>query len=73
MEEAAEGLMRSRIIADSLRVIQTKIPPTTQLVAVSKTFPVQDVQYAYDAGQRKFGENYLQELLEKQALVLLTD
>lgn len=35
------------------------------LVAVSKTKPVPDIKEAYEAGQRDFGENYVQELLEK--------
>lgn len=37
-----------------------------QLVAVSKTKPVDDILALYAAGQRDFGENYMQELLEKQ-------
>ncbi|MBN9483743.1 MAG: YggS family pyridoxal phosphate enzyme [Bacteroidetes bacterium 43-93] len=37
------------------------------LVAVSKTKPVSDIQDLYDLGQRDFGENYVQELEEKQA------
>lgn len=37
------------------------------LVAVSKIKPVSDIQALYDIGQRDFGENYVQELLEKQA------
>ncbi len=37
------------------------------LVAVSKTKPVHDIQALYDLGQRDFGENYVQELVEKQA------
>lgn len=36
-----------------------------RLVAVSKTKPISAVQEAYDAGHRDFGENYVQELLEK--------
>lgn len=36
------------------------------LIAVSKTKPIEDLQEAYDAGQRKFGENMVQELVEKQ-------
>ncbi|HSR39599.1 MAG TPA: YggS family pyridoxal phosphate-dependent enzyme [Phnomibacter sp.] len=36
------------------------------LVAVSKTKPVKDIQALYDMGQRDFGENYVQELVEKQ-------
>jgi len=37
-----------------------------KLLAVSKTKPAQDLREAYVAGQRKFGENYLQEALDKQ-------
>ncbi|MBS1776705.1 MAG: YggS family pyridoxal phosphate-dependent enzyme [Bacteroidetes bacterium] len=37
------------------------------LVAVSKTKPVADIQALYNLGQRDFGENYVQELVEKQA------
>lgn len=36
-----------------------------RLVAVSKTKPASDVREAYEAGQRDFGENYVQEVLEK--------
>lgn len=36
------------------------------LVAVSKTKPVSDIQTLYNLGQRDFGENYVQELVEKQ-------
>ncbi|ORY99910.1 YggS family pyridoxal phosphate enzyme, partial [Syncephalastrum racemosum] len=36
-----------------------------RLVAVSKYKPAEDLQYAYDAGQRHFGENYVQELVSK--------
>jgi len=39
------------------------------LVAVSKTKPVEDIQALYDLGQRDFGENYVQELVDKQALL----
>lgn len=37
------------------------------LIAVSKTKPSSDIQALYDMGQRDFGENYVQELVEKQA------
>ncbi len=36
------------------------------LVAVSKTKPAVDIEELYNAGQRHFGENYVQELMEKQ-------
>jgi hypothetical protein len=37
-----------------------------QLVAVSKTKPVEDIKDFYDLGHRDFGENYVQELVDKQ-------
>ena len=36
------------------------------LVAVSKTKPAEDIKALYDQGQRDFGENYVQELVDKQ-------
>ncbi len=39
------------------------------LVAVSKTKPVEDIQALYDLGQRDFGENYVQELVDKEAVL----
>ncbi|MCS7013115.1 MAG: YggS family pyridoxal phosphate-dependent enzyme [Chloroherpetonaceae bacterium] len=44
---------------------------TVKLVAVSKTKPAEMIREAYEAGQRIFGENYVQELLQKQAHPLL--
>jgi PLP dependent protein len=37
------------------------------LVAVSKTKPIEDIKALYDLGQRDFGENYVQELVDKQS------
>lgn len=42
-------------------------PSTVRLIAVSKTFPIDAVRAAYDAGQRDFGENRVQEALQKIA------
>lgn len=42
-------------------------PANVTLVAVSKIKPVSDIKALYDLGQRDFGENYVQELVEKQA------
>ncbi len=39
------------------------------LVAVSKTKPVEDIKALYDLGQRDFGENYVQELVDKEAVL----
>lgn len=46
-----------------------KLPEGVQLVAVSKTHPVQAVQEVYDLGQKVFGENKVQELMEKYPLL----
>jgi PLP dependent protein len=40
-------------------------PSSVRLIAVSKTFPIDAVRAAYDAGQREFGENRVQEGLQK--------
>lgn len=50
---------------DNYHRIQEELGPSVNLVAVSKTKPVSDIRALYDAGQRDFGENYVQELLEK--------
>jgi len=47
-------------------IIQELAPKNVVLVAVSKTKPASDIQELYDLGQRDFGENYVQELQEKQ-------
>lgn len=56
-------------IANNLINIKTKLPKYVTLVAVSKTKPVADLMEAYNAGQRIFGENYVQELVEKHELM----
>lgn len=43
-----------------------RAPDSVQLLAVSKTFPAAAVRAAYAAGQRQFGESYVQEALTKQ-------
>jgi len=48
-------------------VKSTFIRPDCLLIAVSKTKPLEDLQAAYDAGIRDFGENKVQELVAKQA------
>lgn len=51
------------------RINTVKHAQKVTLIAVSKTKPASDLQQAIDAGQKHFGENYLQEALEKiQAL-----
>jgi len=52
-------------IQDNLLQIKQSLPASVTLVAVSKTKPVADLMQAYDAGQRIFGENKIQEMVEK--------
>jgi pyridoxal phosphate enzyme (YggS family) len=52
-------------IAENLSEIKSALPPHVTLVAVSKTKPVTDLMEAYNAGQRIFGENKIQEMTEK--------
>ncbi|MBO9728138.1 MAG: YggS family pyridoxal phosphate-dependent enzyme [Chitinophaga sp.] len=56
-------------IAAYQQIISELQPFHAQLVAVSKTKPVVDIAAFYEAGQRVFGENYVQELVEKQAVL----
>jgi PLP dependent protein len=44
-------------------------PRKVTLIAVSKTKPIEDIKELYEAGQRDFGENYVQELVDKQMLL----
>ena len=52
-------------IKENLQEIKNTIPENVTLVAVSKTKPITDLQEAYDAGQRVFGENKIQEMVTK--------
>ena len=52
-------------IASNLNTIKTSLPEHVTLVAVSKTKPVSDLMQAYEAGQRIFGENKIQEMSDK--------
>ncbi len=52
-------------IAENLKKLLSEIPPQVKLVAVSKFKTNEQVLEAYDAGQRAFGENIVQELVKK--------
>ena len=56
-------------IQQNLNQIKETLPEHVSLVAVSKTKPVSNLQEAYDAGQRIFGENKIQEMAEKHELL----
>lgn len=52
-------------VKDNILDIQHKLPENVKLVAVSKTKPIELLMEAYDAGQRIFGENKVQEITTK--------
>jgi pyridoxal phosphate enzyme (YggS family) len=58
-------LVQSRIEQACSKV--DRPPNSVTLLAVSKTFPAADVREAFEAGQRRFGENYVQEAVDKMA------
>ena len=53
------------MISDNLKSILSKLPKNVTLVAVSKTKPNAAIMQAYDAGQRVFGENKVQDMVAK--------
>ena len=56
-------------IKENLDRIKSELPTGVRLVAVSKTHPAEMLQEAYDAGQRLFGENKVQEMTAKSRLL----
>jgi PLP dependent protein len=52
-------------IKNNINYLRQNLPASCKLIAVSKTQPVEILQEAYDAGQRVFGENKVQELVDK--------
>lgn len=52
-------------ISENIKKYQGSLPKNTTLVAVSKTKPVSSLLQAYDAGQKVFGENKIQEMASK--------
>ena len=56
-------------VRDNLSKLRASLPDGVKLVAVSKFHSVATIQEAYDAGQRIFGENRVQELIAKQPVL----
>jgi len=56
-------------ISGNIRYLKSQIPKSVKLIAVSKTMPVSDIMEVYNAGQRCFGENRVQEILNKKDLL----
>ena len=65
MQTIAERLNSARKGIDQAANSAHRPPNSVKLLAVSKTKPVSDIIEAYEAGQRMFGENYVQEGVEK--------
>ena len=57
------------MVKENLEKIRKTVPEGVVLVAVSKTKPVEDLQEAYDAGQRVFGENHALEMRDKHEVL----
>lgn len=53
-------------IKDNIEALKKEIPNGVKLLAVSKTKPLSDLEEAYEAGIREFGENKVQELVAKE-------
>jgi len=74
METIAERLKSVQITVEQSTLDSHRPSNSVKLLAVSKTKPVSDIVQAYEAGQRLFGENYVQEGVEKiQMLQSLDD
>ena len=74
METIAERLKSVQITIEQSTLDAHRPLNSVKLLAVSKTKPVSDIVQAYEAGQRLFGENYVQEGVEKiQMLQSLAD
>ena len=56
-------------VKENIIRLKSELPLYVNLVAVSKTKPIELLMEAYNAGQRDFGENYVQELVDKQKLM----
>lgn len=56
-------------IHQNYQEIISQLPENVKLVTVSKTNPVEKIKEVYDLGQRAFGENKVQELLEKESVL----
>lgn len=74
MQTIADQLKSALETIEQTTLCANRPPNSVQLLAVSKTKPVSDIVLAYEAGQRRFGENYVQEGVEKiQTLQELSD
>jgi len=66
MTTISERLQAVRASINAAAIANGRYPDTVQLLAVSKAHPAGKIRDVFTAGQRLFGENYLQEALDKQ-------
>jgi len=66
MTSISERLQAVRACIDAAAISAGRDPQQVHLLAVSKAHPATAIREAFAAGQRRFGENYLQEALDKQ-------
>lgn len=64
-----QKIMFQMHIEENIKKLKGKLPAHVKLVAVSKTHGVSEIMEAYNAGQRLFGENKVQEMTNKQPLL----
>ena len=65
MSTIQENILQIREQIKEFALLSNRKPEHITLLAVSKTKPISDIQEAYDAGQRIFGESYIQEAAQK--------
>lgn len=61
--------MKNESLISNFLAVKNQIPEGVQLVAVSKNHPADNIKTIYDAGQKVFGENKVQELVEKYEIL----
>jgi PLP dependent protein len=71
VQSSLKSTIANNLVSLSQKISLLKTPTVLKhpplLLAVSKTKPVEDIQAAYEAGQKDFGENYIEEFVEKAA------
>lgn len=64
--DQASRKKRKEEIAKRLGDVRRELDPSVTLIVVTKNFPVQDLEILHELGERNFGENRVQELIEKR-------
>ena len=62
------NMNRSEQISSAINELISSLGSKVKIIAVSKRFPIEDILFAYEAGQKDFGENRVDELVEKSKM-----